>query len=354
MHVGIIEPERLKQIPSSLHSAHEFCFFLHDQIVHLLSQLEASGVKQVQVKLSSEAESKSFAETEDVFLWLETHHYGNTLKELIINETALALFTDASHFLFEGLKALEKRKFAVAFALFRKPLKENLLLAAWLLAEPNTFYQHMAQLDGRTINSTIEPSRRREILRKAASLLDNVDQSTIDLIERSFFERSGPDGFASVFDKATHLTTSHKRYSTEPLNLNFIFLDPRSDHLYHQFYPVLIFAICFLLRVQMKIYSTIQPTNPNVERWLNFAMIGVHHSLFASGKSVIAKWLNELFADQLVCTSCDTGKALRKTDLPKLFLAEKFACLNCGCVNSFPLFWLMTRAFDYEDTNKHC
>lgn len=38
-----IEPERLVYIPERYWTEHEFCFYLHDQMLQLLSEYEASG-----------------------------------------------------------------------------------------------------------------------------------------------------------------------------------------------------------------------------------------------------------------------------------------------------------------------
>lgn len=46
------------------------------------------------------------------------------------------------YFVHEALKALEKRKFAVAFTLLRKPLKESLMFATWICADEEDFFEN--------------------------------------------------------------------------------------------------------------------------------------------------------------------------------------------------------------------
>jgi len=43
----------------------------------------------------------------------------------------------------EALKALEKRKFVVAFALLRKPLKQSLMFATWICADAQNFFTQL-------------------------------------------------------------------------------------------------------------------------------------------------------------------------------------------------------------------
>jgi hypothetical protein len=38
--IGLIDAERLKNIPEKFHAQHEFCFHLHDLMANLLVQME--------------------------------------------------------------------------------------------------------------------------------------------------------------------------------------------------------------------------------------------------------------------------------------------------------------------------
>ncbi|MBK3018579.1 hypothetical protein FKK32_28925 [Klebsiella pneumoniae] len=60
-------------------------------------------------------------------------------KHVLSGHLVLAITADMLHFLYEGFSCLEKRKFAVAFSLLRRPFKENVLFLAWLLGDPEDF-----------------------------------------------------------------------------------------------------------------------------------------------------------------------------------------------------------------------
>ena len=42
--LGILDESRLELLPHKYWASHEFCFFLHDKLVQLLQEYEASGV----------------------------------------------------------------------------------------------------------------------------------------------------------------------------------------------------------------------------------------------------------------------------------------------------------------------
>lgn len=127
--IGILDPERLVLLPPKHWRAHEFCFHLHDQMVELLVQYEASGAH----KWVTDAFEKALADSNakdvdiDLFQFMKQHGLLRHYKHHIVSHLTLGLTSDMLHFLYEALTCFEKRKFAVGFALLRKPLKENLL-----------------------------------------------------------------------------------------------------------------------------------------------------------------------------------------------------------------------------------
>lgn len=339
--IGIISEERLKHLPSGHGKSHEFCFWLVDQMLILLRESEALGIAQVEIEFATREESHSFAAADDIFSWLEENGYENALATIVQNQTSLALFGDAISFLHAALKALEKRQFTVALALMRKPLNENLIMASWLLADPSAFYEAMTQPDGLIMSSTVPSDRSLPILQSAATSFPEFWLADPSLLHWELYDRSNERCLLRLFDKATHLTTSFKRYKTEPLNLNFVFKDSREDDLYPAIYPALAHALLFMIGVQLSLYERMEKSNTAMIEWLQTVCSGTYHSLFQPGRSHTARLINKLDASVLRCSFCQSDVTVKKQMIPRLLIAEALDCPYCGSTSQFPFHWLM-------------
>ena len=170
--LGLLGSDRLSLIPSRYHARHEFCFHLHDQIASLLVQYEQTGAHQWVQGAFEEAmrEAGPRAADDDLLSFLKksglVHHY----EHHIVAHLVLGLTSDMLHFLYEGLRSLEKRKFAVGFSLLRKPLKENLLFLCWLLADRKDFITRFERDNYSTLND-IKPEQRTKIVSEAIACL---------------------------------------------------------------------------------------------------------------------------------------------------------------------------------------
>ena len=58
--IGVIPIARLRGIPLNLRPKHEYCFFLHDQCVHLLKEYAEKRAPNVNVKFDSKITAKEF------------------------------------------------------------------------------------------------------------------------------------------------------------------------------------------------------------------------------------------------------------------------------------------------------
>ena len=137
--IGLIDPERLTEIPSKFRPQHEFCFHLHDLMADLLIQMELQKVGHIQFEIDSDEDTKLLASGIHILDFLEKSGRGELERRLVINQVCNALFADMLHFIYEALRCLEKRKFTVAFTLLRKPFKEGMLILAQMCADEIAF-----------------------------------------------------------------------------------------------------------------------------------------------------------------------------------------------------------------------
>lgn len=235
--IGIVDPERLRLMPQNCHAAHEFCFRIHDQMAHLLVEGEANEIDKVSLRFDSEEELKQFKQTDDPLNFLiQSGHY-EAHRRIILNQVTKALFSDFLHFVYESLRALEKRKFAVSMSLLRKPLRENLMFLTWMKAESGDFYHRLKSSPADMMESKyLTPERRKTLIKGAITKIRGADFADENRIYEIIYDKSNSYGLATLFDKATHLVTSHPTMRTEALNLNFIFKNTNDNDFYQNLY----------------------------------------------------------------------------------------------------------------------
>ncbi|MCQ2002877.1 hypothetical protein [Rhizobium sp. NRK18] len=242
--LGLIEPDRLKLMPKDCHAAHEFCFRLHDQMVSLLIAGEENEINVINIRFQSPEELKRFEKSSDPFDYFFTTGQDHIPRKIVINHLTVALFSDLLHFIHEALKALEKRKFTVAMALLRKPLRENLMFATWLKADQDDFYTRLKESPADLMeNRHLTPARKIKLLEEAIRTSKGTDFASAERLYEIIFDKKSAYGFATLFDKANHLVTSHPAMRTEELNLNFIFKNPSDNDLYETLYVDLAYVL---------------------------------------------------------------------------------------------------------------
>ncbi|GAH08133.1 unnamed protein product, partial [marine sediment metagenome] len=157
--------------------------------------------------------------------WLEENGYEDIVMESFYRQIIVATLSDFCHFVYEGLKCSEKGKTTVAFALFRKPFKENLLFFEWLLGDPVEFMKVFYTKE--TSRYTIDKILKEEKIQIIANSIDKIwPQERFfneDYIYKLRYAKKCAYGFENYWQRATHLVTSFREIKTEPHNLNFIF-----------------------------------------------------------------------------------------------------------------------------------
>ncbi|MDY0406596.1 hypothetical protein P5G51_015595 [Virgibacillus sp. 179-BFC.A HS] len=74
---------------------------------------------------------------EDVIEWLKKNGYEKEANVILKRKIFHAILADFLNFVLESLKASEKGKTSISYALLRKPFKDNLLYLEWLISDGN-------------------------------------------------------------------------------------------------------------------------------------------------------------------------------------------------------------------------
>lgn len=138
---------RMTRLPRRHKFAHEFAFALHDWMVGHLLRGERERLFEVSVTGLSADELAELErlQADAVIDWLERRGRHDAVDAVYMSRAFSGLLSDLLHFLYEALSCSRKGKLAVAFALLRKPLRENLTYLEWMLAEPDEFLAALKQ-----------------------------------------------------------------------------------------------------------------------------------------------------------------------------------------------------------------
>lgn len=345
--LGIINLERLSLLPPKYWRHHEFCFFLHDQIAEILVQYEQSGAHLWITDAFEETLKEHGAQDTKIEIldFLKHHDLVQLYKHHLVSHLVLGLTSDMLHFIYESMKCFEKRKFAVAFALLRKPLKENLLFLSWLLGNENDFINRFEKDNYTTLNS-VTPERRLQILKDAISHLVTKEAFNADTLNEIIFSKTNTNSFEPIWQRATHLITSKGALlQTEDLNINFIFQDAESDEMYDFIYSKLPYIMLFAIQVSLECFSRILSSNENTTSHLIISSLGAFECLFENRpKTGITAMLRKQLKPFFKCIHCSSTLRLTRNNAISMYFQETLSCQKCGLTSPFPLYWLFAQA----------
>lgn len=263
-------------LPSRHRLAHDYSTLLHDLIVGGLRSAIEHGAFQIPVHLAPEESSTiDELEGEELYAWLEANRGPNTTATLDYLLLIQAILTDFCHFVLEGLRASAKGKLTVAYALLRKPFRDNLFYLEWLLADPKDFLVRFRDHSPHGIEfGTLDIARRKAIVTAACNHCDPPGAEP-SLLYDLRFEKSFDRGLAVPWDQAIHLVTSRKLVATDRQNLNFVFsgseeVETQWAHLYWML-PYLLYYSSFVVDALFDTFLTVDAAYRDM-KWLRRAV----------------------------------------------------------------------------------
>lgn len=311
----------------------------------LLVQMEIKKAGHISFDINSEEDSRLLESGIHVLDFLNKSGRGDLERRAVINHVCNALFSDMLHFIYEALRALEKRKFTVAFSLLRKPLKECMLIIAQMCADEMTFFNKMKSDAKNLLNrKNLDEAGIKDLLEAAMEVSQGCSFTNPDAVYDAVFNFQNELGFAALFDKATHIVTEFRRNQTEDYNLNFIFKNPMDDDIYTgRTYAQLAMILLFIHLMQIELYGRMIEPSKKYKNWMLFTSLGAYEALFTKGRSRMTSFVNSNFAEFMQCSVCETQLRIKKVDAPRLFIGESLDCNQCFTNQHFPFGWLLSK-----------
>lgn len=341
--VSYLDVNRMLAIPQKHWPAHEFSFYLHDQLLHIFAQYEQSGVHNVVTDAFMEAIKGHEDKFEDIEIlqFLKKNNLVRPYEHHILSHVTLGIVNDMLNFLYEALSAFEKRKFSVGFSLLRKPLKEHLFFLCWVLADKEDFISRFEGNNHRTLNN-VGKDRKIELIDKAIKKVATPSLFNSDLIWNMVYSKSHGKSLEPLFQRATHLITSKgDLLKTEDYSLNFIFIHPNEDYFFEQLYGCLPYILIFTTQIALAVFNRIHNVNSLTYSHMVLTTMGCYEAIFLDGRSQsITKILNKSFKDILKCAHCKQPLQINRGNALEIYLREQCVCSLCGIKTPTPLYWL--------------
>jgi hypothetical protein len=322
-------------LPPKYRFPHDYAIYLHDILVGLTMAGYEAGVFNVQLKLGPGDPKPDGLEGLELSAWLDEHHpeVGALLeyKQLIA-----ALVSDSCHFTLEALRASAKGKLTVAYALSRKPFKDNLFYLEWLLSDPVEFLVGFRK-GPEAIEVAKQGESRRSVIEDAVR---KVGGRTINanLLYEVRYDRNAQYGLSVVWDQATHLVTTVRQARTGKRNLNLIFSgQPQWESQWQHFYYMVPYLLYHAVRVVQTLFedlATIPKTQSvlqEIRRDLGFVL---YSAWLQAGEGddlgdQVAVFRDILDDLHLSCPQCSTPFVFHRSNLKRLVIGGTLACGRC-------------------------
>lgn len=341
----LIPLNRLKWLPADSRLAHEYCFFLHDEIARMLVEYEGANAHMVTFKFSSGRERKRFealAKTSDPVSVLNALGRHSEARRVVLNTITMAMVSDCSHHIYEALRCFEKRKVIPAFNLLRKPLLDNLMYFTWMVADEDGFHGAFTSGEPTKITQKVLGNRRRELMQAAIEEVGLSHVLHLEDLHSMIFDVSNPDGLYGLFQHAVHLVTVDRvEIKTSPANFNFIFNHPANQEIYGTLYASLPTVLLYLMFLVMTLYQRIHPMDTRTRSALVFRAINGYRLLLGKQASeAVASAIGEVLSPRVQCADCMTRLKVTESNAAKLLLADCFQCTECRRKQLFPFSWM--------------
>jgi hypothetical protein len=323
-------------LPDEFEAMHQQAFEWHD----LLAQYVVEGERQAVLFVRAELRDPNHAEIIDGLSgeagvdWMEANGYADLVEEHVFRHLVIALLSDFCHFIYESLRCSEKGKLTVAYALLRKPMRDNLVYLEWMLADRPDFMSRFRE-GGNKIDATkLSPARRLANTQAAMAKCRCGTWLEPEFFDELRFAKDSNFGFEPTWNKALHLVTTREGYATEPYNLNFIFSDDACRHSqWDGLYPFLIALLVHAWQVVESLFASFAPEfvveGPiaSLRRLAGFVLIRPQ-----SEDDEISEFMRDLFDSCKVpcpdCASLLTGFVTRD-DLEEFYRFGTVRCARC-------------------------
>jgi hypothetical protein len=314
-------------LPDKYQFKHNYVYFLYNVLVRIVTSGENTGVFQYAFELKDGDDLKSIEKlaSEDLIDFLQVSGYETEANELLKRQIFDAILSDFLQFIHNALITSEKAQLSVTFALLRKPLKDNLLILEWILADSSDFFKEFKSNDSQKYIAIDKLSKEKKI-QIISGAIDKTGKPFLppDFIYELRYDKTKHYGFESIWNKANHIITSNKNYATEDMNLNFVFSHESEkisqwDFLYKTLPSLLLYSIF----VCDTIYKSFSNNESIITTELSIRLMSAYtlsENQFRESDKVSLELM------PLICRKCNSAVEIDKKKLKQIYEKGIFRC----------------------------
>lgn len=230
-------------LPEKFHLDHEYCMYLHDQLVKIIVEGDHKGFFAQTIKIK---EKMPKGKGEEILNWMRENGFKEEAESFMVKNIFAATLSDALQFIITALKCSDKGKLSVTYANLRKPLKDNLFILELLNVDKADFFKRFKNpSDLLDIGRFSEQDKKDIINKNSQKIRFHANYNAI--IYGARYSKSS-NGLEPLFQRANHIVTSSPHYKTENENLNFVFSNEKSlDSQWNKLYKILPFLLRYFV-----------------------------------------------------------------------------------------------------------
>lgn len=292
----------------------------------------------------------------EYFDWLIENGKQDILENILCKKLLISITGDMLSFLHTGLNCSLNGITNVAYANFRKPLKDNLTLLERIYVDPSDFIK-IYYVDGNP--KKYDPSNgslnKKELIDRVFNKMDTSTFGGVldkELIHQLRFDKSNYNSFDPLSNLALHIVTNDKNYKTEDKNLNFIFsskedLKSHWEHIYYFMPYLMTYIFCIIDEIAFSLIDL----NKEIKAYRAFKIM--MKFAYWTQKTLNIEYPEQLLSEEFKCQNCSEASKLDIHDLKLFFDTDMLPCGNClNSLITYPKEYepeIMNMEFDQKD-----
>lgn len=335
-------------INTKYYSQHNYLIYCNDVLVRWIKWFDEKNLSSVSIQFKDESEAQSFQNTAeaDIMEWLKNNGYEQEMYELSRRHILCSLVTDFCHYMLESFTCASKMKPAVAYALLRKPLRDNLAYIEWLRVNPKELIDKLMYAEP----EEYDLSRAKDVKK---SRIEQISREYgIDRNKGMFefrYEKNSDISLEKIWNKANHIVTTQSYTRSENGELNFVFVNMEQwDEMTGYYYTVVPLIMSYAVELIVGMFEELAEVNQFTQT-INKIMMLLHQA-YGVGETYYqdAKKTLEIDKCSMVCPYC--GKKIELYDAVDKLLFDKYRCSKWNCRKKISA---SNYIFDFENLNQY-
>lgn len=284
-----------------------FLMLCNNYIVDILKLADLKQWSSEKIDIKQKDLEKFNSQKYDLFYWRK-HGYATPINKSLYKHMFFSLVADYNIYVSDAIDCATKYHFGTAFSLLRKPFKDDLLLLEMLYTKGHKFVSEFLNRPVREFAIDViakDQKKLKSILRKSCKKLNFFTGKRLYDLR---YSKQSKESLEKIWNKASHIITTHSQYATENGNLNIIFAtdDIVEENL------VYFFKVCCSIQLYLVqlLFDFLKEENLISEKIFNKNMNNLFFAFSCALEEKIPKEITEKLT--IKCNYC--GNAFKATE----------------------------------------